>query len=731
MATETKFQDRSAKVLLIDSSGAVRQLLSEVAKSVGFSQAQAVATISDAHNILETEGADWLIVPLAADQPINGLHTVRMITSFSDLKNTRVSLLLDQNEMWCLPRAFEFGLLSYHAKPFTKDSLSKELEELMSIFEASEWNSTKLAATYLRKHLSSTQSATDLMQLEQTLMEMFPGNSSQLINLAHAQHMAGKKDAAKVTLKQASFIDASLAPKIDAKAQELFGSTDLTPEKRDGADGTPNALGLDLVVLIDSDDAVRSSVKSVFQELGVTNIKDFSDGESAIAEIESGPEPSLVVMEWRVPKLTGPLLMQRIRSKGFINCPIVILSALIKPTDMPIIREMGVANISQKPMEREPFLRTIIWTIQQERMPTEQQTLENKIRSCLQIKNLTEAEVLAARYLADESIAPGRKNVIRAEIAYAKELYEAARDFAIESLKGTTESIFALNILGKSLMILRQYEQALKCFQKAQSLSPMNLERLVMIAETQAEVGDTAAAKETIADAKDIDPNSMIVAEGGAKVAIASGDPEAAKKILSKIEGVGNVISYLNNKAVAHAKCGHTTEGVELYQKTLDSIPDSKTDIRAIVTYNMALAKIKNNDLPGALIDLAEVMAFPEAKVAKKAASLKKRLDSAISTNSSIALREADHQPSVVVPTNPESPTADDSQAADASSITSTAVQTVAGDLCCYMVYKTSISDTAEYKKLTATPPRFKLRKAIERGETFAGADANASKKAS
>jgi CheY-like chemotaxis protein len=723
MAIETKFPDKSAKVLLVDSSGAVRQLLSEVAKAVGFTSAQAVASIADAHNILETDGADWVIVPLSADQAVNGLHTVRMVTSFYELRNVRVSLLLDESERWCLPQAFESGLLSFHAKPFTKDSLTKELEEFLSVFEKFNWDGTLLSAHYLRKHLLASQSAADLLALEKRLLELFPGNAPQLLNLAHAQHLSGKTDEAKCTLKQASFIDESLQAEIDAKAQELFGSTDLTPSTAEGDSAVGNVLGLNRVVIIDPEDHTTQEVKSIFEGLGVTTIDEYKDGEAAWQGIDAGDEPSLIITEWRVPNLTGPLLVQRIRGKGFLKCPIIVNSSLIAPSDMSIIREMGVANIVQKPVEKEAFIKTIVWTVQQDRMPTESQTLETKIRTMIGVKNLAEAENLSARYYIDESISEGRKNIIRAEIAFAKSQYEAARDFAIEGLKGAGDSIFALNILGKSLMILRQFEQALKCFQKAQNMSPVNLERLVAMAEGEAEKGDLEAANEALAQAKDIDPSSETVLEGAAKVAIASGSSDAAKKMLGQIEAIGNVISYLNNKAVAHAKCGLFDESMELYKKTLDSVPDDKVDVKATVTYNYALAKIRHNELADALVDLDSIVKLPENKITKKAQSLKKRLETAVASNTDFALNEGDHVPHGGS-LHPESPTKDESQSADASTIAGAIVQTAAGDLCCYMIFKSLAPPTDDFKKLTATPPKFKLRKAIERMERFESGDA-------
>ncbi len=468
------------------------------------------------------------------------------------------------------------------------------------------------------------------------------------------------------------------------------------------------------MLIIDSDDSTRLATKAVFDGLGVTDIQDFADGEAAWAAIDAGKEPSLIIMEWRIPQLTGPLLMQRIRSKGFLNVPVIIQSSLIKPSDMSIIREMGIANLVQKPAERETLLKTIIWTIQQERMPTEQQSIENKIRTYLSVKNITEAEPLVARYLAEPNIADGRKNIIRAELAYAKDQFEAARDFAIESLKGATESIFALNILGKSLMTLRQYEAALKCFQKAQSMSPVNLERLILTAETQAEIGQAEAATETVAKAKDIDPDSTTVTEGEVRVAVASGSPESAKKMIGQMQDIGKLISYLNNKAVAHSKCGFQEEGIELYRNTLESVPDDQVEIKAVVTYNMALAKIRKNDLADALVDLAELIAIPGTKVGKKAASLHARLQSSVASNTDFTLREADAPASSVVVTQ------EGEKIADGATMASFAVEIESGDMCCYLVFKSTAEESSDQKKILTTPPKYKPRNSISRGAAFA-----------
>jgi CheY-like chemotaxis protein len=73
MVLAEKFQDKSARVVLVEPNASVRQLFSEVFKTLGFAQAQSVASLADAHHIIETESVDWLVVPLNADQDITGL----------------------------------------------------------------------------------------------------------------------------------------------------------------------------------------------------------------------------------------------------------------------------------------------------------------------------------------------------------------------------------------------------------------------------------------------------------------------------------------------------------------------------------------------------------------------------------------------------------------------------------------------------------------------------------
>src|SRR5690606_36006949 len=135
-----------------------------------------------------------------------------------------------------------------------------------------------------------------------------------------------------------------------------------------------------------------------------------------------------------------------------------------------------------------------------------------------------------------------RKRLIDAEFAFAEKDYIQARSHAIESLKASGDSILVLNLLGKILMQTGEHASALKCFEKAQNLSPRNIERLCSIAEVQTELGNANAATEAISHAEALDPDSVQVNETKAKVALAKGGTKTATRGMAKLESLSTLL---------------------------------------------------------------------------------------------------------------------------------------------------------------------------------------------
>ena len=293
---------------------------------------------------------------------------------------------------------------------------------------------------------------------------------------------------------------------------------------------------------MDGDAEVAAEAQEILEAMGVPEVIVCDNGEAGIEAIQQDGEIGMVVQEWRIKKLTGPLFLQKAQEVAQTAFPFVLFSPLIEEQDRPFVKEMGVAAIIPKPLQREEFIKSLIWTMQQDRMPTEQASMERKIRQLLQEKNVCEAQEIKERYVSDSSIKMGPKVLIEAEFAHANKEFEKARDFGIEAIKHSGDSIYTLSLLGKIMMNLREFDIALKCFEKAQQLAPMNLERLCQIAEVHSEMKEKEKAQEAVEEASELDPDSQRVAETEAKLAINNGETNNAKKILSQLKAIENVV---------------------------------------------------------------------------------------------------------------------------------------------------------------------------------------------
>ncbi|MFK7873755.1 MAG: response regulator [Oligoflexales bacterium] len=719
-----KIADKSASILCVETSGAVRTLLTDVLRSLGFENVQSISSTKDALSAMEVEPVDWFISPLMSDQDVNCLQICKLIPSFPSLAHTRVSLIVAEDELDAVPAAFELGIMDWVVKPFNKDTITESFTSALKRLEELEWDDTLYAAERLRAYLTEHQKFDSRLSLEKSLVRMYPGFSDLLLNLVEPLSSLGQIAAAKATLHQVELLDPEQKETI-TELREKF----ITPNDEEGSEGEEgeaglqfNSLDIQKAVVIDSTDDERAKVVEVLKELGVPEILEFSDGESAWEAIDQTEDIGVILHEWRVPKLTGPLLIQRIR-KRHATTPVIVTTSLVEEEDKPLLREMGAFTLIQKPYEHHEIVGAIVHTIQQDRAPTETGTLEMKIIQLLHSKKFEDAMALREKYTAATDISEDRKGKIEAEFAFADKNYSLARDLAANALRAGQESIPLLNLLGKCLMFLREFDQALRVFKKAQKMSPQNIERLCSIAEAHSELGQDDEANKTLEEAASKDEGSAAVQESSAKVAMDQGDTDRAKEIMGQLESLSEIIAYMNNKAVAHARCGEAESSLEMYRQTIASIPEDRIEIMASVKYNLALAFARLEQYDPCLEVLEEVIKGPNLPVKEKATSLSKRVSNALQSNVKLVIRSGGTIPTPENTQPGESSTQNAETAkpeAVAEQHTSQAwllapVQTSAGDLCCFQVFQNPEDAPEIVTKLLSTIPHFSERQAIKK----------------
>ncbi|RYZ50435.1 MAG: tetratricopeptide repeat protein, partial [Proteobacteria bacterium] len=170
--------------------------------------------------------------------------------------------------------------------------------------------------------------------------------------------------------------------------------------------------------------------------------------------------------------------------------------------------------------------------------------------------------------------------------------YEEACEQASNALQEFPNSLALLNLLGKCLLKLGRYKVALKCFSRAQNISPNNVERLCRIAETKHFMKDDAGSESTLAKADELDPGNPLVQETKANIALGSGEVRKASELMAKLESLRGVLAFMNNRAIALTRAGQFDDGIALYRNTIVALPGDWGSLHDSVAYNLGDAGI-------------------------------------------------------------------------------------------------------------------------------------------
>ena len=716
------FSDKSIDVLIAEADDDLADQLIESIKDVGFKNVDRVATCKEA---LERFGSNdevpgWFVTSIMAGEDVNALHILEITLKHEKFRNMRMSLFVEEEEKACLVKAFELGLLSFHNKPFNGDSLAETFKELFDLFEEYEWNDCRTSAEIIRKEIVTSKSPADipqLLELYENLLTVFPAEGELLLRLAEAQFLAEKPDEGKKSIAAARLLNPDLEDQITQVGEDVGGGEDAV-----SPDNTPPSLALELTtaVIVETDDSVIETVKENLSEFGVEDVEVFNDGEAAWEHLSKCEEPSVILQEWNLPKVTGHTLLQRVRNHGFVGVPIIVLSSQVGPKDVPLLKEMSVSSVIEKPFGKEALASSLVSVLHQEAAPSDKQVIIRQIRQKLASGDVDEAKQLRDKVL-EMGISRGDRKHVLADFAYQAGNFDRAKDFATEALQAKGDSLLLLNLLGKCFLKLRDYKHANLCFAHAKEMSPNNIERLCNMAEAKTADGDIEEGQEAVDAASAIDCDDTMVQETQAKVSASAGDTEKAKEIISNLDDMMGIVAFMNNQAVGYAFEGDHDKAIETYQKAIDSAPDDKLNEIAILSYNVSLALIKANRQDEVDKFLKKCLEVEDSPVHEKAVSLKSRVEKAVEKGTQVALRASPKDSAVKISGEDED---------GGAVIPEDFVYYTRGGRCCYLLMKITSQLPENVRKLFVNQPKLKAGGSGEE-ENQSGGEAETAESAS
>ncbi len=638
----TLHQSLKSKCLVIGDQSSTFSMVSTSLTECGVVEIDRSSDFVQALEKLEVETYSWVLCPTGINEPVNIFQFLTVILREPLLRNTYVSLFYQEDELAVATSAFEHGLLSC----FQTFTTQAEFDEQLRLFwrkEAScRGDVVAIAAASLAELLLRQGRKKDHVTLRQNLVEHFPGNMEFLLNLAESRALMGDLIPAASTLMQVKLIAPNLASQVEEIRSEYLPHMHL--DITQGASMT-NVLGINKAVIVDPDVAVVNSILEILESLGAKGVEAFHSPEDALSFLKGRPDQDLIIHEWKMPRITGPVFIQKVRQMGLERTPVILCSSQVSDRDQHLTREMGIAAVIPKPFKRGVLLESVIWTMKQEHRPTEIRIVERKIQGFLSRGNPHRGRELLNRLKSEKKLPESCFGYFEAEILFAQNKLEESKAQALDSLRRGFTSVRLFHLVGKILMKLGDFEAAIKFLEKAQELSPHHVMRLCMLADAQSELGKTQPSRKTLDVAASLDSRNEAVIHSEVTLSLASGDTKKASKILQSLDCFDEVVSYLNSRAVALSRGGRSQESIGCYQQAIASLPSQAEGFLASLHYNLSLAQIRGRDFEGALKALKVADKFKDQKIGKKIASLLSRLQKAVDKGETFELKGS--EPSV------------------------------------------------------------------------------------
>ncbi len=88
-----------------------------------------------------------------------------------------------------------------------------------------------------------------------------------------------------------------------------------------------------------------------------------ADGGSALARLDGGPAPDLVLLDLSLPGTSGLDILRRIRARGQPGPVVVVMSTTSRPDEVSAAYAAGANAFLVKPLELQPFVdqMAVLW----------------------------------------------------------------------------------------------------------------------------------------------------------------------------------------------------------------------------------------------------------------------------------------------------------------------------------------------------------------------------------
>ncbi|MCX6109909.1 MAG: tetratricopeptide repeat protein [Proteobacteria bacterium] len=347
---------------------------------------------------------------------------------------------------------------------------------------------------------------------------------------------------------------------------------------------TDTASTIKRVLIIDDDESIGELVRDYLKGWSCDQVDAVTDGTAAWGLLQAAPY-DLIVLDWRLPGVSGMALFNRLRTLPIYDkTPVLVSSGLLVQDDFRLLDEYPCTQCLAKPYGEHVFRDSVT------RLLTDSAWYESHrdeitvlMRGVAQ--KSPESLTKLQRILSSHPSNGAPLALMAARAAKAQGDLSTAEALLAGALKRHSESVPLLFELAKIYFATKRHDEAMALLTKAQRLSPRNLSRAHLMGEVALNQTQPAAAAEFFSQALKIDPEYEPAKRGLAVSELLQ--QGVAEEGGAPVPVHQSFASMINLIAIALVRSGKFTEGIQRYQEAMEFVQDPHD--RARLAFNLGL----------------------------------------------------------------------------------------------------------------------------------------------
>jgi len=338
-------------------------------------------------------------------------------------------------------------------------------------------------------------------------------------------------------------------------------------------------------LVVDDDEVARNLIANYLRKMGVVEVELLETGDAAWEAVQA-TKYDLLVLDWKLPGMSGLALFNRIRSlKSYRTVPLLVVSGFLEQHDFRLLQEYPCTALMEKPLTKVLFDNKVGELMRESEWYGQNVALVDTIMDAVHNDD-AKIEALLKQVLK-KAPNPIPLAVLASRRMIRKGMLKTAEKVLRGVLKVDDTCIVAMSELGKVLHLMGRHKQSLEVLRHASNLSPQNLSRLCLMGEVELNLKDPESAKAYFDRVLEIDDGHEVARAG---VVVAENMAEALESP-SALGVATNFASLMNTMGIAYVRNGQYARGVEQYRSAIAFLHSTGESAR--VAFNLGLGYLR------------------------------------------------------------------------------------------------------------------------------------------